>query len=603
MKSFRAAMVNLEIWIIGFGIWFFGEVALRVLIYHHDWAAPQIVSYAWMNTLFGLCCGLLFGLMHTLFLALFTKQKIVQRWASARILMPTALLACGILIPFRTFALYQTRLSLFQRWVIALLFLLMIYVACAVVTRLMSNVVNRPAFPKAPAILGLTIIPLFILATVFLLQRNGSTATVQGPVRYVVLISIDTTRYDYIGAYGVHSVRTPVIDHLASEGVLFRQAISSIPLTGPSHITMLTGQPPLVHGVRFNGQPLPRKTPTITKVLRSAGFETAAFVSGYPLKTTAAAIDGGFQEFDDYLAYTDHISETFLGRLLEFVPFLPQGLLRVGHEVTDRAVAWLQKRDGSPFFLFLHYYDPHFPYGTKKDLRGSNDILKMTATPADLELETRRYQSEVETVDYEIGRVIEVLKKKNLYDRTLLIVTSDHGESLGEHNLYYTHDNSVYDQLLRVPLIIRCPALLKSPISIDQQVGLLDIAKTVLDSVGLDKKMKTSGVDLIHLAQKIPSDYQRSIVSHNFVREVHSLRTGNWKLIQTGEPESFELYDLVRDPLESKNVLKNEHSLAVDLKSKLGGILHSPGSANSTWTTDELSAEQIEKLKSLGYVN
>ena len=602
MKWYR----NILFWIIGFGFWFLWELTTRVLIYHREWELSQIFSYTWINLSFGLFCGLVLGTVHTLVLLITEKHFSILR----KFMTPTpavilaTLLVFMVAIPYRTFAVYHTGLSVWQRWASALFIILLIYGFCIAAAHILERRFLWNSKRKKILIV-LTLIPVVTLFSFPVLYKSRQNVTAPGPVRFVVLISIDTTRYDFIGAYGVRPVRTPVIDRIASEGALFREAISSIPVTGPSHISMLTGQPPLVHGVRYNGQPLAGNVTTITTVLKDAGFQTGGFISGFPLKVFESGLDRGFQVYDDHLVYTDFFNETFVGRLADSLPLFPMGLLRLANEVTDKAVDWLQKRDGSPFFLFLHYYDPHFPYGTKEQLRRNKNILTITAGPEDLNRQTQLYASEIERVDQQISRVIDVLKQKGFYDRTLLIVTSDHGESLGEHHYYYTHAFHVYEQLLRVPLIIRCPALVPAGSIVKEQVALFDIAKTILESVGLSKKMIVSGVNLIDLTHNIPPNYNRSILSHNFTYSVHALRTGNWKIIMNRNqtPSTFELYDIAADPMESRNVLKKETALSVELERRLTAILESPNSRQVDWTVKDLSAEQIEKLRSLGYIN
>jgi arylsulfatase A-like enzyme len=610
MKWFPLVRSNILTWVIGFGIWFLWELAVRVLLYHPGWGLTQIFPFTWINLAFGLSCGLVLGILHTLLLLLFEGYAHLNRFR--KWITPTpavvlsALMGFMVLIPYRTFAVYHTALSVWERWVSAILILLLAYVFCLFWAQLLSRVLKPWGRSRIKQVLHvLFMIPILILICFPAFKKSRSNGTAKGPIRYVVLISIDTARYDFIGAYGVRPVQTPVMNRIASDGVLFREAISSIPVTGPSHISMLTGQPPLVHGVRFNGQPLSNKVLTVTSVLRDAGFQTGGFISGYPLKVFESGLDRGFQVYDDHLVYTDLFSETYFGRLAEFLPFFPRGLLRLASEVTDKAVGWLNKRDGSPFFLFLHYYDPHYPYGSKEQLRHNKNILTITARPEDLERQTRLYASEIEKVDQQIARVIEVLKKKGFYDRTLLIVTADHGESLGEHHFYYTHAYHVYEQLLRVPLIIRCPVLVRPGSEVTQPVALFDIAKTILESVGLNQKMMVSGVNLISLAHQVPPNYNRSIVSHNFESHVHAIRSANWKLIRNENkaPVTFELYDLNQDPLESRNLLESERSIAVELQRRLTAILQSPGSNAVDWTVKDLSAEQIEKLRSLGYFN
>jgi arylsulfatase A-like enzyme len=586
--------MTILIWELIFILWFLWELALRVLIYHRAWTFSQILSFTWPNLLFAICCAFVFGLVHTLLLLLIERQK---SFAKLRPIFNSAgiafipLVALLILVPYRSFA-FRHDLSGWLWWITTIAIVLVVVLICVFAA-------SRIKLPRR-LVVTLFLIPIFILLAAPLLTRNEVKQIAGGPVRYVVLISIDTLRHDYVGAYGAKNVRTPVMDQVAAEGVLFREAIASVPLTGPSHASMLTGQPPLMHGVRLNGQSLSPKVSTIATHLRNAGFQTAGFVSGFPMKAVLSGLDQGFHLYDDRFVFTDSFNETFFGRWADSIPVFPRGLLRLAREVTDPALQWLDKQNGSTFFLFLHYYDPHFPYGTKELTRYTRNALHGTAKPEDLENQKRLYASEVETVDKQIGRVVELLKKKKIYDETLLIITADHGESLGEHNYYYDHEYYVYEPLVKVPLLIRYPALLPSGTAVEQQVAVLDIGKTILEAVGM-QPMKTTGYNLIRIANHSLPGYDRSILSHNFHHKRNAIRTEGWKLILTGE-DSVELYDLEKDPGENHNLFLRNQSKRAELQNKLTGMLQFGDLQDVNWKKEDLSAEQIENLKSLGYV-
>jgi arylsulfatase A-like enzyme len=586
--------MTILIWELIFILWFLWELALRVLLNHRTWTFSQILSFTSTNLLFAICSAFVLGLIYTFFLFLIDKRKNRPRFRP--IFSPVGiafipLVALMLLVPYRSFA-FRHDLPGWLWWITAIAIILVVALACVFAA-------SRIKLPRR-LVITLFLIPIFILLAVPLLTRNEIKQVAKGPVRYVVLISIDTLRHDYVGAYGAKNVRTPVMDQIASEGALFREAIASVPLTGPSHASMLTGQPPLMHGVHLNGQPLSPKVSTIATHLRDAGFQTAGFVSGFPMKAVLSGLDQGFQLYEDRFVFTDSFNETFFGRWADNIPVLPRGLLRLANEVTDSALEWLNKRNDSTFFLFLHYYDPHFPYGTKARTRYTRNALYGTAKPEDLENQKRLYASEVETVDKQIGRVVELLKKKKIYDETLLIITADHGESLGEHDYYYDHEYYVYEPLVRVPLLVRHPTLLPSGTVVEQQVAVLDIGKTILEAVGL-RPMKTTGYNLIHVANHSVQGYDRSILAHNFHHKRNAIRTQGWKLILTGR-DSVELYDLSKDPAENDNLFLQNQSKATELQNKLTGMLQFGDLQDVNWNKENLSAEQIENLKSLGYV-
>lgn len=586
--------MTILVWEVVFTLWFLWELVIRVLLYHRTWTLSQILSFTWTNLLFAICSAFVLGLLHTLFLFLIDRHKTRTQlhtvFNSAGIAF-IPLISLMILVPYRSFA-FRHDLASSLCWATAVAIVLVVAVVCVLAARR----IKLPGW----LLTALFVSPLLILLAVPLLIRNEIKQNARGPVRFVVLVSIDTLRHDYVGAYGAKYVRTPVMDQIASEGVLFREAIASVPLTGPSHASMLTGQPPLMHGVHFNGQPLSPTVTTIATHLRNAGFQTAGFVSGFPMKAVLSGLDQGFQLYDDRFVFTDNFNETFFGRWADNIPVLPRGLLRLAHEVTDSALQWLDKQNNSTFFLFLHYYDPHFPYGTKARTRYTRNALYGTAKPEDLENQKRLYASEVETVDKQIGRIVELLKKKKIYDETLLIITADHGESLGEHNYYYDHEYYVYEPLVRVPLLVRHPSLLQSGTVVEQQVAVLDIGKTILEAVGLGA-MKTTGYNLIRVANHSLPGYDRSILSHNFQHKRNAIRTQGWKLILTGA-NSLELYDLSKDPGENHNLFFQNQSRAAELQNKLTGMLQFGDLRDVNWKKENLSAEQIENLKSLGYV-
>jgi hypothetical protein len=362
---------------------------------------------------------------------------------------------------------------------------------------------------------------------------------------------------------------------------------------------MLTGLPPLIHGVYTNGGVLPHTTVSLVRRLRETGFLTGGFVSGFPLKALACGLDQGFLEYDDKMAFMDSYNQTYAGRLLQIVPLFETGIYRSAPEVTGPALHWLANNSGAPFFLFLHYYDPHFPYGKKQILKKSYKALDIDATPADLPEEKRLYAMEVETVDREIGRVLSWLKDHELYDKTLLIVTSDHGESLGEHNYYYDHTQYLYEQMLRVPLIIRCPALFAAGRRIEDLVGLIDVHHAILHAAGL---VQQPG-ELLQLAGGGTQIAPRTLFSERYgesTYEKYSARTKEWKFIRTdSQPVVYELYNIREDPGETRNVIVENQQMASSFQRLLQQhlALRKAGPEKS-----DLTREQIEQLKSLGYV-
>jgi len=590
--------IRLRIWPVAFAIWASWECAIRLFLFHKDWSISHSLSYIGIHLGVGLIWSLVLGMIHGLLitLAVWSERKWLLSACTPVSAAPVAaLLGLPAIFYFRYFAV-QHAMSFSTRWIWAIIPVLgAIYWICRIVARFLAGV------RVPPWICGVFF--FFPIAAFFfgqLLWQTPPAEHAKGPVRYVVLISIDTLRHDYVGAYGAKQVRTPVLDQVAAEGALFLEAISSIPLTGPSHSTMLTGLSPLIHGVRRNGDFLPRRTWTVTRQLRDSGFRTGGFIAGYPLKSILSGLDQGFQRYDERLAFIDAFNETYYGRLAFVLPFFRRGLYRSAKEVTDPAMEWIDQSDGSPFFLFLHYYDPHFPYGAKDRVRDLRYPLKMTASKEDVDNQKRLYAGEVHAVDIQVERIIGLLRGKGIYDQTLLIITSDHGESLEKHDYFYGHGFYTYEQLVRVPMIVRCPLLVGPGIVVPQQVAVLDVYRTILDAVGLRPKPGSGGVSLIELANQAPPGYNRVILSHNFISDVHAARTSQWKFIQNGgnKQKPFELYDLHTDPGETVNLYTTKRDIALSLEQFLAAQLAS----SAVSRTSHLTPEQIETLKSLGYV-
>src|SRR5260221_63771 len=246
-------------------------------------------------------------------------------------------------------------------------------------------------------------------------------------IRNVLLISIDTLRADRVSAYGFPRPTTPNIDAVAREGVLFRNVHTPVPMTLPAHVSMLTGTLPPTHGLRDNlVRRLPEGSMTIAEMLKAKGFTTGAVVSSFVLDRRFGTSQG-FDSYDDRFQAVHKI-----GDLSE----------RKGDEAARVATQWLDQHKGRPFFFFLHFYDPHEPYEPPE--------------PFASEWKGHPYEGEVAFADHGVGLVIEKLRELGLYDSTLIVITGDHGEMLGEHG-ELNHGFFIYEGALRVPLVVRVP--------------------------------------------------------------------------------------------------------------------------------------------------
>jgi len=292
----------------------------------------------------------------------------------------------------------------------------------------------------------------------------------------ILLITVDTLRADHVSSYGYHLKTTPNIDRLASEGVRFDNTYAVIPLTGPSHFSMFTGRYPQEHGARINGVALPANSKwlSLPQILRKFDYNNAAFVSAWPLTGRLTGLNRWFDRYDEELTRSYRVFTS----------------MRFAEDVTPRVVRWLRDKPMQPFFLWVHYFDPHEPYHPRERFASPE---KLGETPAglpepDAEMRDRirLYDSEVGYTDHHIGELLESVDDLGLRDSTLVALTSDHGESLGEHG-YVGHGRRLTENVMRVPLIFRFPGKIEAGQVIRENITLLDLAPTLLDFTVADR--------------------------------------------------------------------------------------------------------------------
>ena len=392
-------------------------------------------------------------------------------------------------------------------------------------------------------------------------------------IRNVVLISMDTTRSDHLSCYGVYKNVTPNIDALAKEGVLYKNMYSPVPLTLPAHSSMLTGTHPPRHGVHDNLKyQLNDSNLTLAEILKNKGFATGAVISAFILDSRFG-LDQGFDDYDDEFEETldSHISQ------------------RRGSESTEHAISWIDKNKDNPFFLFLHYYDPHAPYDPPEPFKSKI---------------VHPYFAEIAYTDHCIGQVIDRLKTLGLYESTLIVVTADHGEMFGEHD-EQTHGYFIYNGNIKVPLIIKVPGIHEAT-TIEDFAGTVDIVPTICSLLGIDIPEHVQGKDLspYYRQNRPPSDTEPSLYSESMLptkyggNSLLGLITGGYKYIQTTRPE---LYDLINDPTESVNLLAGQSQRGRIMQDQLKQILEE-SVLEEIESSLELDTEAIKKLESLGYL-
>ncbi|MDD8026785.1 MAG: sulfatase-like hydrolase/transferase [Acidobacteriota bacterium] len=417
---------------------------------------------------------------------------------------------------------------------------------------------------------------LLLLVGGFLIVRPGRNVRPN-----ILLVTIDTERADHLGCYGHAVARTPVVDGLAAEGLLFRNCVASAPITLPSHATIMTGLLPPAHGVRDNGVfSLDEKAVTLAERLRGAGYETRAFVSGVVLNRRYGLAQG-FDGYDDDL-WAENDPKMFMIRE------------RKAAKTIDRALEWLEGRAGKtarrPFFAWVHLFDPHQPYNPPAWTKA------VTPTP---------YDGEIAYADSELGRLVAALRDRGLLDKTVVVYTADHGESLGEHG-EKTHAIFIYEATVRVPLVIRYPRLFKAGTVYAGPVRHVDIVPSILSILHKSGTEETQGVDLTPvgrgrtLAPDLPQYSESRLSELGFgMAPLYGVRLGTWKWIRAPKPE---LYDLQVDPRELSNVQAANPELAAKLDDEIKKVFQDSRNRALFARTNPLTAETMEMLQSLGYL-
>jgi arylsulfatase A-like enzyme len=362
---------------------------------------------------------------------------------------------------------------------------------------------------------------------------------------------------------------------MAQGGTLFFQIDAQVPMTMPSHTSLLTSTYPFVNGVEENGQQLGPGAVTLATVLRAHGYHTAAFIGGYVLDRQFG-LDQGFDFYDSPFDLHPQLGED------------APNLKRPGEEVIRAAIQWLQAHSNQPFFAFLHLYDLHLPYTLPGARSGPTG-----------------YDMEVRYVDEVLGRFWQYLAAQGLLDKTLIVFASDHGESLGEHG-EKTHEYFVYESTLWVPLIIHWPAGAPTyPPRVEDPASLLDVAPTILQYLGIPQPQQFQGRSLSELlGGKVQSPVREVYGESLYARDhldcspLRSLRIGRYKFIEAPQPE---LYDVARDPGEQHNLFASEKASALSLRDRLLS-LRSRNPSGARAGQMPVDSETLNRLTSLGYL-
>ncbi len=421
----------------------------------------------------------------------------------------------------------------------------------------MPRMTRRPSFLTCALLLGL---PLLIASS---LACRARTPAARPPI---VLISIDTLRADRLPAYGYTKVATPHIDALVKDGLLFENAYTHAPLTLPAHVSLLTGLLPPEHGVRDNlGYRLdPAKHKTLARRLREGGYATGGAVSAWVLHGTSGLSDG-FDFYEDSILAPSGVD-------------VAGSVQRPGGQTLDLLLPWLDKAQAGPFFLFFHIYEPHAPWEPPEPFKSRY------ADP---------YDGEVATSDAIVGRLLDELRRRGLYDKALVMLLSDHGEGLRDHGEEF-HGILLYREVLHVPLVIKLPAAARAGEHVTAPVPLEDVTPTLLASASLPLPSGWAERSLLGPRQAAP------VYSETYYPRVHlgwspltSVTDDRHQYIESPRPE---LYDVVADPRETKDLVDARRDAARSMRTALARF------PVGFTAPQAVSSEEMGRLAALGYL-
>ena len=442
------------------------------------------------------------------------------------------------------------------------------------------------------AVIGLILIPVVVLGG----MGPRDSTTDQSPS--VILIVIDTVRADHLGCYGYGRETSPNLDVFSRECVLFEKAISPAPWTSPAIASMFTGQFPRVLGYHDEAVMVDERALCLAEIFRANGYSTAGVIS-HTYVSAKLGFDQGFDSFDE-----DNV----------------QGHLHISSpSITDKGIAFVDVHKDKSFFLFLHYFDPHFGYMLHEqydfypdyqgDLHSGQRISSLRKAARNMTDEDKRYlnalyDSEIRFTDEHIGRLFQHLKDLGIYEDLLIVVAADHGEAFLERDDHWIgHTKNVYQELIHVPFMIRHP-LSEGGRTVDHWVSLVDFMPTVVSAAGLEvpEEYEHDGCDLLAAGTEGP----RELVFSETGRwgDQATLIRGNWKMINDNISDHLYLFDLDSDPGEMRDVSGENNEILLKMRADFHELDRGLDMKQSRFRAiaPKLSTQEIEKLKSLGYI-
>jgi arylsulfatase A-like enzyme len=403
----------------------------------------------------------------------------------------------------------------------------------------------------------------------------------------VLVVTLDTTRADVLGCYGATHGLTPTLDALAARGVRFADARSPAPVTMPSHASLFTGSWPFQHGVRDNGTfVLGEGATTLAERLHAAGWQTGAFPAAFVV-ASQFGLAQGFDRYDDLAEAT--------------VATGGEDEERKGDVVVDRALAWLATLDRArPFFAWVHFFDPHFPYAPPADLVAAHPFDDDPSRKGNARAKSRHlYQLELASVDRQLARLLAGLAPQGGAEETLIVVVGDHGEGLGDHG-EASHATFVYDSTLRVPLLF-AQARLPAGKVVDAAVSTVDVTPTLLDLVGLPRD-GTAGAPLAATWRDEPFTRERPLYFENCATwfssgwaPLYGVIEGRFKTIVGPQ---VRVFDVVADPAEKRDLAESQP----DVVARARALLSDYAEQTLAASRHEADPGELEKLQRLGYV-
>ncbi len=463
----------------------------------------------------------------------------------------------------------------------------------------------------------------------------------------LIVVTIDTLRSDYLGCYGNGSIRTPVLDRLSREGILFINAISQASITNPSHCSIMTGLNPLEHGVLKNQSHLGKERVTLAEILKREGYRTCAVSNISPGDVSGNGIGQGFDHYQRTLVQVPDQDKLLNRKRIRNVGAAnvipPEGnrlmqsnvdasesstSLKKSYSdfhrehadaVTNYGLEMLRQTSSSKFFLWLHYFDPHQPYEPRKpfnrfyteDIQAARKFYlpkeflqimrkKKELSSSEIDYVKGLYRGEISCNDSCLGALMNYLSRKELIDHTLIIITADHGEILYERDFCFGHAGYLHDAVIHIPLLFYSPSILPEGKLVPQQVRTTDILPTTLELMGIEHPDVFNGDSLVPAIRSRPTRQKPAL---SIVRQdLFSLRYNGWKCIMTENGELTELYNLKKDPLEKHNLADESLPIKKVLKVRLTEKLNSLNTASAD-DAALMEAEEIEALRGLGYID